>query len=418
VLIAANLVAVAVSLLSVSSHGVHILYRIDLDVYRLGSRAWLDGQQLYGRLPPTSAGLRLGFTYPPFAAIVLSPLALIPMTAASVLITLITIATMALTLRAVRRPLGWPGAPIAALLPVALLIEPAASTIAYGQVNVVLMALVTADCMTSAPRWPRGLLTGIAAAVKLTPALFVLYFLLRRDYRAAGTAAASFLAWTGLGFLLAWHDSVRYWTAIVFDTGRIGGAWYASNQNITGVLARAGLETGTRAGTGLWLLLSAAVLAVACLAVRNAFAAGEDCLALALNGLAALLISPISWSHHWVWGELAVLALASLGWRRRARAAWTAAIGGFVLFAVEPQWWLPSGGNRELHWAVWQQILGSSYVIFAAIILIGSATPWHRPRPGHHQHTPATGHINPADFDLTVSPAAMEHTQHEPAFTS
>jgi alpha-1,2-mannosyltransferase len=396
VIIAANVVVVAVSLLSFGSHGAHVLYRIDLNVYRLGSQAWLSGRSLYGPLPPTNAGLRLGFTYPPFAAIILSPLALIPMAAASVVITLITIATMALTLWTVRRPLGLPSGSIAVLLPVALLLEPVLSTIGFGQVNVVLMALVTVDCMSRSPRWPRGVLVGVAMAVKLTPALFILFFLLRRDYRAAGTAAASFLAWTGLGFLLAWHDSVRYWTGIVFDTGRIGSAWYSSNQSITGVLARAHLETGTPAGTGLWLLLSAVVLVVASLAIRNAFAAGEDCFALALNGLAALLISPISWQHHWVWGELAVLALASIGWRRRSRVAWIAAIAGFVIFASAPQTWFPSGGNKELHWAVWEQVVGSSYVIFAAIVLIGSAMPWHRPRPGphpvHHEDLAAPRH--------------------------
>jgi len=53
------------------------------------------------------------------------------------------------------------------------------------------MALVALDCLVAKPKWPRGMLIGVAAAIKLTPAVFVLFFLLRRDYRSAVTAAVS-----------------------------------------------------------------------------------------------------------------------------------------------------------------------------------------------------------------------------------
>ena len=148
---------------------------------------------------------------------------------------------------------------------------------------------------------------------------------------------------------------------------------------------------------------------------RSAFAASADAWALSLNAFAGLLISPISWSHHWVWGETAVLTLAVLGWRGLARnrggdrehsgrTGWRgrarnpgqdrgeppgrtaarpdgialtaglpclalAAVGA-IMFAVSPQWWFPGGGNRELHWAAWEQAAGSSYVIFAAVVLL------------------------------------------------
>ena len=205
------------------------------------------------------------------------------------------------------------------LLPAALFLEPVRNTLNYGQVNVALMALVSADCLVVAPRWPRGALVGIAAAVKLTPAAFVLFFLLRRDWRAAGLAALSFCACAGIGFLLAWHDSVEYWTSVIFQASRPGSPAYAANQSIQGVLARAGLDPHSPAGAVTWLVLSAVVVALACLGMRRAFAASADAWALSLNAFACLLISPISWSHHWVWGETAVLTLAILGWRGRAR---------------------------------------------------------------------------------------------------
>jgi alpha-1,2-mannosyltransferase len=432
-LIALNLAAVAFFLLSYSPHGVSLgPYRIDLNVYRIGSAVWLRGGDLYGALPPTSSGARLPFSYPPIAAVLLAPLALVPMPVAVTLLTTVTIALTALVLRVFlgsvsvtsspsRVLAGAPHllrAPAAVassgpnaswwtvwwLLPVTLFLEPVRNTLNYGQVNVALMALVAADCLVVAPRWPRGALVGIAAAMKLTPAAFVLYFLLRRDWRAAGLAALSFCACAGIGFALAWHDSVEYWSSVIFQASRPGSPAYAANQSIQGVLARAGLDPHSLAGTATWLVLSAVVVGLACLGMRRALAASADAWALSLNALAGLLISPISWSHHWVWGEMAVLTLAILGWRGwirdrrqdktgRLRGAGHAggaslmpgrlclaiAAAGAVMFALSPQWWFSSGGNRELHWCAWEQAVGSSYVIFAAVVLLTAAwRPRHR----------------------------------------
>ena len=375
-LVALNLAVVAVYVLSVTGHGVGFgRYRIDLDVYRIGSQMWLRHGNLYGTLPLTSSGVRLPFSYPPIAAVALSPLSLVPMAVAGTLLTLASVALTAVVLRLFLRYgaeagswwlVGW-------LLPVALLLEPVRNTLNYGQVNVLLMALVAADCLLPHTRWPRGALVGLAAAVKLTPAAFVLFFLCRGDRRAAGTSALSFAACTAAGFALDWHDSVRYWTSIVVQTTRPGSLLFCANQSIQGVLARAGLDPHTRADTAIWLVLSAAVLVLAWFGMRRARAAADDAWALSLNAFAALLISPISWSHHWVWGETAMLTLALLSRRHRRRGGLAAAVCGLVVFAAAPQWWFPSGGNRELHWAAWQQVLGSSYVILAAVVLVGSA---------------------------------------------
>jgi alpha-1,2-mannosyltransferase len=160
---------------------------------------------------------------------------------------------------------------------------------------------------------------------------------------------------------------------------------------------------------------------VACLGMRRAFAASADAWALSLNAFAGLLISPISWSHHWVWGETAVLTLAILGWRGRSRDCrqdaavhrgrtgrphevgpmqgrlWLAiTAAGAVMFAVSPQWWFPSGGNRELHWTAWEQAVGSSYVIFAAVVLLAAAC----------LPPPATGQV-PAGEDAERLPRAL-----------
>ena len=373
-LAAVNLAAVAAFLLSFSRHGVGFgPYRIDLGVYRMGGRTWLHGGDLYRQVLATG-GLRLPFTYPPIAAVVLAPLALLPMTAAGTVLTVGSIALVAVVLTVFWRRLAWPGAgslwTVAWLLPAALLLEPLRSELAYGQIDIVLMALVTLDCLTVEPRWPRGVLTGVAAAVKLTPAAFVLFFLLRRDYRAAAMAGLSFAAATAAGFALAGRDSARYWSADVFQTGRIGGPATAANQSIVAVLARAGLDPHTPAGVAAWLMLSAVVVVVACRGMRRALAVSEDCLALVLNAFAALLISPVSWSHHWVWCAPGLFTLAYLGRRHHRRLAVAAAACGLVLFTAAPQWLLGQFAGPAQDWPPWQQAIGSSYVCYAALILL------------------------------------------------
>ncbi|MEV4053189.1 glycosyltransferase 87 family protein [Amycolatopsis sp. NPDC049688] len=355
-------------------------YRVDLDVYRLGSAALLHGQALYGTLPPTGDGQSLLFTYPPFAAIVLSPLSLLPYWAACLALTLLTLGLLALVLVTVLRAFGarcdWRR--VGVLLLAAEVLEPVLRTFYAGQIDLLLLALVVLDVLVDTPRWPRGLLIGLAAAVKLTPAVFLLYFLLRRDTRAAATAAVTFLAATALGFLLAGADSVRYWTGALWDTGRVGEPTYAGDQSLLGLLARAGVPPQAR--TAWWLPLVAVVLVLTAWGMRRALAAGERTVALGLNALGGLLVSPISWTHHWVWAVVVLLGWAELARRTRRRGPAALAGAGAVLFAAGPQWWWPRGGEVERHWTFAQQLTGNGYVLFGLAVLVAALLVRFTPR--------------------------------------
>jgi alpha-1,2-mannosyltransferase len=338
------------------------VYRADLDVYRLGADAWLRGHELYGVLPDLRIGTNMPFTYPPIAAVLFTPLAAVSFTAASSALAIGTIVLVALvlvvSLRALAVRVSW--LLVGALLPVALVTEPVRTTLYYGQVNVVLMALVALDCLVRVPRWPRGLLVGLAAAVKLTPAVFVLYFLVRGNRRAAAIAAASFAGTTGLGFLLAGRDSVRYWTTVVFDTDRIGGATRAANQSIKGLLARLGVES-----TAVWVVLCAALVCLTVVAMHHAIAAGQPVWALCLNALGTLPLAPMSWSHHWVWCVPVLLATGVHAWRTRARTPALIAVGGLLMFVLSPHWWW----NPHHEWDLWRLTTGNLYVCFAVLVL-------------------------------------------------
>jgi alpha-1,2-mannosyltransferase len=363
-------------------------YRIDVDIYRMGSQAWLDGHPLYtdGALFHTPIGLNLPFTYPPLAAIAFCPFAWLQMPAASVAITLTTLVLLiASTVIVFTRLDVWTASRLvpgpawlrrcwlaaAIVAPAVIWLEPIKSNFAFGQINVVLMTLVIADCVPRRTPWPRGLMLGLGMALKLTPAVFLLYFLLRRDGRAVLTAVASFGAATLAGFVLAWRDSWEYWTDTVRNTDRIGGATLNTNQNVAGALARLGL--GEHERSLLWVAGCLLVLAVTVWAVRRVLRTGESTLAVACVALFGLVVSPVSWSHHWVWMLPAVLVMAVLAWRRRSAALAAVSAAGIALMVWTPIDLLPK--HHELTAAWWRQLAGSSYVWWAvASIVTAGAT--------------------------------------------
>lgn len=250
----------------------------------------------------------------------------------------------------------------------------------YGQINIVLMAFVALDILPKKTPWPRGVLIGLVAAVKLTPAVFVLYFLLRKDFRAAVISGISFAVCTAIGFALTWSDSVRYWTETLVDSDRIGGPDYASNQSFTGVLARLGLDDLPR--SALWIALSLVLLVITAVAMRSALAGGQVALALTINAMFGLLVSPVSWSHHWVWAVPFATVLATLGYRRRSTVLLASAAVGSALMVWEPHWRLAEGRSSGIGWPLWEQFVASSYVWWAlATICILAWTRRTTPQP-------------------------------------
>jgi alpha-1,2-mannosyltransferase len=235
-------------------------------------------------------------------------------------------------------------------------------TIEFGQINLVLMALVALDCLVARPKWPRGVLIGIAAAIKLTPAAFVLFFLLRRDYRAAAIAAVSGVVATAVGFVASPAQSWAFWSD---PAGGVSGSPFFTNQTFEAVLVRAGVDGMTR--TAIWLLLSAGLLALAAPAIRRAPAP----LALVTLAAVALLVSPTSWSHHWVWVAPALLVAAATAWAKRS-ATWAAVtLAMAAVFVIAPHQHIhPRGGEQELTWTPLQQLVDGTYVWFT-VLLIG-----------------------------------------------
>ncbi|MFE3189018.1 glycosyltransferase 87 family protein [Nocardia sp. NPDC059240] len=341
---------------------------IDLRVYRNGARAWLDGRDLYGPMPAVY-GIGLPFTYPPLAALFFAPLALMPLAVAEWAVLLVSLASLAVTLWLVLDRLR-PFLPRPTRIAIVIgavgllqLLEPIRETYGFGQINLVLMAAVALDCLARKPFWPRGMLIGIAVSVKLTPGGYLLYFLLRKDWKGALTLIASTFGAVLVGFAIFPHDSVQYWFHTLSDTGRIGPPWYAGNQSIKGFVFRLGYSTSV--STVLWLILSVIAIVLAAMWMKRLLDDGETVAALMVNAAAVLLVSPVSWSHHWVWVAPALLVAADAVARGRRNPWFLSAVGlAVVMFAIGPMWLLPHNGDRELTWNWWQQLIGNSYVLF------------------------------------------------------
>jgi alpha-1,2-mannosyltransferase len=369
-------------------HWIHTRGYMDTEVYRLGARAWLRGYPVYGDTltPDIPGSSTLPFIYPPFAALLFLPLAWMPVKGAIVAVAVLSHLSILATAYVLARssPYLAPGAGLVAvatvfLMPFLTLIEPARETINYGQINLVLMALVSADCLLPRTKWPRGVLVGIAAAIKLTPLGFILLFLLRKDFRAVAVSLATFAATVLIGVAAAPRDSADWWLHKMVSTGDSFGTVYAGNLTLRSLLAKQDL-TGM-ALDAPWILGSVLLLALAVLGMRYALHVANTPLALMINAVLVLLVSPISWSHHWVWAAptLALLFAMSV-WHRWYGVLLT--VGFCVLVVmIGPQWYLPNTDNRELSWTFSQQVVGNAYTLLGIGFLIACTVAYFRFRP-------------------------------------
>lgn len=356
-----------------------IRYFLDADVYAIGGRRLLDGQPLYEGTFPTTIDVWLPFTYPPIAAALFAPLALIPLPVAFLVVTASTCLALAWVVRVVvgkLTPLSTASAwwAATALTTVLLFFGPVHTTIGFGQVNVLLMAMVLTDALVVPKKW-RGLLTGAAIAIKLTPAVFGLWYLLRGDWRSIARIGAGAGGLTLLGHLITPADSARYWADTLSDTGRIGGPMYASNQSIDAELWRLGLHTEDGGGL-LWLAFVVLALVATAAVMWKLLSDGHPLLALGANALFGLLASPVSWSHHWVWAPVLILgvalpalALSQPGERGAPVLAWIFVATGIICFAIEPQSIAPAEQARELDWTPIWHVLGNGYLWWAIAAL-------------------------------------------------
>jgi alpha-1,2-mannosyltransferase len=336
-------------------------WALDLRVYRAA------GHSLYHQGAPYSSlftASRLPFTYPPFALLVLSPLSLGPLAVIKGLWWLCNgLALIGLLYLVIVTALGVSRRPALLLVTAGaavgtLALEPLRSNLDYGQINLLLMALVVVDVARVKGR-ARGLLIGVAAAIKLTPLVYLAYFVVDRDRRSAVRGGACFVAATALAWLIVPSDSTRYWFHEAFSPARTGPVGLVSNQSWNGVVHRAPFHAGGF-GVVLWVAASAVTLVVGVLAARWLVGLGRSIDALLALALTELLISPISWSHHWSWVVIVPVVVVERWGKDRSLTS--ALVAVLVIAIAEPYWWSVHGWLGDL--------LGNSLTLAGATLLV------------------------------------------------
>ena len=280
--------------------------QFDLRLYYDAINYWQSGHDLFSYSQPDPVNVTLGFTYPPVAALLMTPMAWLSYPVVLVVSLTAIICSAAVFVYLVLRerirlpkPLLFAVAGVATAF--AFTLEPFRQTLSFGQINIYLGVLVLLDLLVLGRRnnkWT-GVGIGLATAVKLTPGIFIVYLVLIGRWRAAATAVGTVVAANLVSAVIAPGETWRYFTSLLWETSRVGFLDTTMNQSVNGLLAR--LEAPLAPGRLSWLVLAGSLTVFGLWRARRAAMAGDELAGLTLAGLVGVLVSPVSWVHHIIW---------------------------------------------------------------------------------------------------------------------
>ncbi len=382
---------------SLTGFSTHIAVQGDALVYRAGVNAWLTGQPVYqDKLELALGAGEMYFTYTPLALPLLAPIAVVSISVGAVILTVASVLALWAWARTALKTLA-PTSDLPAWAPVVITLVlcitgPMRDHLHIGQVNVFLLLLATLDLTLPKTRWPRGLLLGVAICIKVTPAALLLLPLISRQFRVIVVAGLTTAVGIGVGWLLVPHEAWFYWTKALRDPGRVGNLRRAENQSLRGIAER--LLDGPIGGL-TWLALCAIVVLVVAFLLHRYFRnKPNDPGAFAITALLPVLLSPVAWTHHWVWAFPLLVWLGYRGWVYRDRISATlAAVGYLTLLAFpvssfDPASLAPSSPTYSRALA----LLAGGYTYWALVALGGTAWALARGGGGTAPARAQTGH--------------------------
>ena len=364
----------------------------DLWVYREAARNVTAGLDLY-TVPVLGPHY---YTYTPFSAITFLPLGLLPGQVDKHIWLVANLIVLAAVVGLCWFLLGYRITPAvvaaSALMAIGFaFIEPVRTTLFYGQINIIILLLVLWDtkCRRSSLK---GIGIGVAAGVKLTPAYFAVYYLAINERRAVVVAAAAFAITVCIGWIVLPHDSWVYWTRAFMHPERVAdNQLHPANQSLRGALGRLwsgqppsplSPVTGELAPAWLWLPVAAVVLVVSMAIAVRLYRIGERLLSVAVTGLTATMLSPFSWTHHWLWMVPVLVYFVhralSNGWWWLAAATLFSALGSWTYRFPSDR--LPRIGLYMFpaYWVPWELIVNLYVWLYAAVMIAAAVIAYRR----------------------------------------
>ncbi|WP_157528085.1 glycosyltransferase 87 family protein [Nocardia sp. NRRL S-836] len=358
-----------------------VRYMADLWVYVASGQAVRDGQSLYDVVIMSPLYGPMPYLYPPLTAVLFFvPLTFLSIGAAGLLwntVTLIALGAIVwITLgvadvRATRTRL------VLTVVGLALVfcLLPTRIHLIFGQINAFLVLLVLLDFRRDAGRW-RGVGIGVAAGLKVTPLIFIAYLLVTGQWKAARTAVLAFAGAVAAGFAVAPADSLEYWGGLVFQSSRAGAVYSTPNQSLAAAMARV---SQSEVFAGWWVVVLALVGVLGLAVARYVHRRGSDFLGFCAAALTGLLVSPVSWEHHWVYVVPLLVWLVVRAWQRRSAGLSAVAVLLVAVFTLRVFWWVgvPEFPAKPMDMTAGQQ-LASSMMPVAALLLLLLGPLWVR----------------------------------------
>ncbi len=341
-----------------------------------GARAWVNGGSLYDLEAVATNHFGHVFKVPPFYGMFFVPLVRAfdgqsVLVAHRVMNVALIMATALLWLRMWRLSLISLSA--AAVL-IVFNFRPLADTIAFGQIDLVLLFVLTAAlwALRDGRDGLAGALVALGALFKLYPVVLLAFFVLKRRWAGLWGFALGMLLFNGIAVAVMGWEMHRVY---LFDVlPKIGGttAW-VENQTLSGFVARLAAspmsatifqdQTLRLLGTALSASVVLAVFALALIPADRrspAFA-----LQYGLFLLLMVLCVPAAWMHYETLLVIPFAALLLHLWGRQAPLGYLLALGlSFALIAYGNQWSFFNGTVTGV-----LSLLGISYKLYGMLLL-------------------------------------------------
>lgn len=367
-------------------------WRTDSTVYLLGGEALVKGESLYAE-PFDLGDISLPFIYPPIGAALFAPFGhfefITAELAGNLIVMLSSLLLLACLYLITNAVLGGRDHTFAFTLaaiawPITLFTEPVWLNADLGQINMLIVALVVYDLLPVKRRIPRGVLIGLAAAIKLTPLAMLLYFLVKKDFRGILNAVVSAVVFTGIGALISWRETKEFFTSTLLDLNASGDSGvstvFQSNSSLQAMIYRWWPTAESAAASSLpgtlWIISSLLTIVAAAVLMHHLFRRGLRVEAVMINAMVMLLISPISWSHHWIWLPLWAVVFLLRFWFHPSKpkvVLYSGVALSVLLLILPPKWWFGTDGV-DVHQLAWfETLLVSDYTWVSLALMITTA---------------------------------------------